>query len=214
MIRLIQVSAGHGPEEVAHFVALLGRRLEHRCAELGLAVTARTLHGPASAPRSLTLRIEGASIELLRAEEEGSHALIARSSVHAERGRKRWFAGVVFITPTAASPSPSPSLRLSDLELTACRSGGPGGQNVNKRSTAVRVRHQPTGLTVRVDARRRQSANRRLAVDRLAELLRRREAQLAAKATASQRSNHWQIVRGKPVRIYRLDLRGELEELT
>ena len=58
-------------------------------------------------------------------------------------------------------------IRDVDLKETFARSGGPGGQNVNKVSTAVMLRHRPSGISVTVQDSRSQAQNRRLARERL-----------------------------------------------
>jgi protein subunit release factor B len=81
-------------------------------------------------------------------------------------------------------------IRDTDLVETFARSSGPGGQHVNKVSTAVTLRHRPTGLSVTVQDSRSQARNRMLARERLFEALERREQeaqQLQRAAVAQQR---------------------------
>ena len=65
-------------------------------------------------------------------------------------------------------------VRESELEEIFARSGGPGGQNVNKVSTAVTLHHLPSGLRVTVQDSRSQASNRKLARERLLDLMERR----------------------------------------
>ena len=142
----MQVSAGVGPFEVRAFVALLARELEAQCVRAGLAVESVSARGDDDAPRSVELAVFGPACEVL-AGSLGTHALVARSALRGRRSRKRWFADVGL--HQRGEDACRVELRRADLEVTAARAGGPGGQGVNTTDSAVRVLHKPSGISVR-----------------------------------------------------------------
>jgi protein subunit release factor B len=208
MNAILLITSGTGPDEVRQFVALLARKMTRICADLGLDVRVCGPRVTETAPRSITLSLRGDCLDRI-ALEEGTHALIARSPERSQRSRKRWFASVKLLADPQA-----PSLFQPDkLVITACRAGGPGGQNVNKRSTAVRVRDPNSGIAVRVDEQRMQSSNRRLAEERIRAALQERNSAQASLRDKGLRALHYRVERGNPVRTWHIDAQGQLQEV-
>lgn len=205
------ITSGVGPADARRFVAQLAIRLEQLAEQRGLEVCqVVSSGGEADAPRSITLRLRGDVLAALT-DELGTHVLIQRSATRGRASRKRWFAAVS-AHAAADEPPDLAAIPRDALVITACRAGGPGGQHVNKVSSAVRVQHLPSGIAIRSAAARSQRANLDQALRRLAGLLRERAEARHAADLASRRTVHYQLERGRPVRSYQLDDDGQLVE--
>lgn len=86
--------------------------------------------------------------------------------------------------------------------IETMRASGPGGQQVNKTESAVRVTHIPTGLTVVAREERSQHMNRKLAVARLGELMKSQEKSAELQGKRDRWQQHNELERGNPIRTY------------
>jgi peptide chain release factor 2 len=116
--------------------------------------------------RSYTGEVTGKGAYGELKHESGVHRLVRLSPFGAKDIRQTSFA-MVEVLPAKMEMADA-GLRAEDVDVSFTRSGGPGGQNVNKRETAVHAVHRPTGLAVRVDSERNQHANRDRALEILA----------------------------------------------
>lgn len=209
---VLLITSGVGPAEARRFAFQLATHLEQLAEVRGLEIREVVYQGTgadAHAPRSVMIRIRGDAS--LIADELGTHVLIHRSSTRGRAARKRWFAAVSVHEAACDDPRIDvASIPRDTLVITACRAGGPGGQHVNKVSSAVRVHHLPSGVCIRSAGARSQKTNLDHALRRLAGLLTARAEARQADDASARRDAHYQLQRGRAVRTYQLGADGSL----
>lgn len=114
--------------------------------------------------RNITLEIQGKGVYGTLRNESGVHRLVRISPFNANDKRHTSFSMVEIIPKFEKQNENSIVLNESDLKIEFSRSSGPGGQNVNKRETAVRIVHLPTNLSAQSDGERTQEANKEKAL--------------------------------------------------
>jgi len=151
--------------------------------------------------RNLTIEVNGKNVYGDLKGESGVHRLVRISPFNAQKKRHTSFSMVEVIPKFEKAVDIE--IPDSELEVTYARSSGPGGQNVNKRETAVRAVHLPTKLAVHVETERSQAQNKEKAVSILkGKLYKIMEEERLAKEKGMQISKTTSIEWGNQIRSY------------
>lgn len=165
------IQAGAGGRDAEDWAAMLLRMYQKYCEEKKwlckiLSQTLAEGGGPEGriGLKEAVLAIKGEFVYGLLKKETGVHRLVRISPFSAKKLRQTSFAQVE-VAPQLSDKTSDVNLRQDDLKIETFRAAGHGGQNVNKRETAVRLTHLPTGLVASSQVERTQIMNKKIAMN-------------------------------------------------
>jgi len=160
---ILSINAGQGGTEAEDWTGMLLRMYLKYCQRAGFTTEiVDKISGNEAGVATVTLEIKGRWAYGFLKMEHGTHRLVRISPFNAQGLRQTSFAGVE-VMPLIEDDL-AVNLVPEDIEFTATRSSGAGGQNVNKVNTAVRLVHKPTGIIVTCQSERSQLRNREVAM--------------------------------------------------
>lgn len=198
---IMEIRAGAGGEEAAIFAADLFRMYTKYAQSQGwgfsIIDSSRTTLGGF---KEVILEINGTNAFDKLKNESGVHR-VQRVPSTEKNGRLHTSTATVAVLPKVEAAEVK--INPQDLQIDAVRSSGPGGQNVNKRSTAVRVVHLPTNITVFSQTERSQPQNKEIALEILrAKLYDLKQQETLAQVGAERRQQIGGAERSEKIRTY------------
>jgi peptide chain release factor 2 len=206
---ILSIFAGAGGQDAQDWTTMLLRMYERFCHRKQFKI--KILHqsfGEGGGPegrigiKSVTLEIKGNCAYGILKKEAGVHRLVRISPFSAQNLRHTSFALVEVLPEISKIEQSEIKIKPEDLKLDVFRASGPGGQNVNKRESAVRITHLPTGIKVACQSERLQGLNRQKATDLLYAKLYQLQIEFQEKEVAKNKKNSSLESWGNQIRSY------------
>lgn len=216
---ILSIHAGQGGVEAMDWTSMLYRMYLRFCERKNWETRVLDAsEGEEAGIKSITLKVEGTFVYGYLKGEAGTHRLVRQSPFNADKLRQTSFALVEVLPELEEKDMPNIEIKNEDLEWQFFRASSKGGQNVQKVSTAVRLRHIPTDIVVTAHAERFQEQNRKNALNLLRAKLWAREQAMKEKKVEVLKGEYRPASWGNQIRSYVLhpykmvkDLRTEVE---